>query len=523
MYLRSGRFVPPWHRADPGEERLLNSTTVSNICSTVNENDWCPVSLAAMSRRLLAAVPALLLLVATVPAAHAASSVVNVSRRTTSQSEAAVAASPLDQNDVVIASNVQRGYGISLGVSHDGGRTWSRSILGTGNRFGLACCDASISWDASGNLFLAWLGYADEAFPTVVTILVSVDAGDTWSRLRRIDPPDLERRPRADDAPLQVRSAETAGRDEGEERGGFIDQPTIATGPHALWATWNNGGQMQAAGARVHGLGDIGGFKPIRDIPDAFNCTFGDIAVGPGGALAQVCQKDRRRTRPVTSVLRFAVDADGLRPGRFGSGRVVARTNVSLFEPIRPQRSRTIDAEAGLVWILHGPDRGSLVLLFTDERPDQSDDTNVYVKVSTDTGATWGSRIGVTTDARSQFLPRLAIDPATGHLVAGWHDASLDTGSGPFDTDGIANTDAMYALAFSVNGGSAWTTPQMVSEGASNAAASRNQIEFGDYTGLSFTFGVAHPAWADNSDSTGDNPDGTLHGFDVYTSAVAET
>jgi hypothetical protein len=320
-----------------------------------------------------------------------------------------------------------------------------------------------------------------------------------------------------------VRGAETAGRDEEEERGGFIDQPTITTGPHALWASWNNDGQMQTVGARVRGLGDVAGFKPIRDIPDAFNCTFGDIAVGPGGALAQVCQKDLRRSSPVTSVLRFSVDADGLGPGRFGRARVAARTNVSLFEPIRPQRSRTIDAEAALVWLLDGADRGRLVLLFTDERPDQSDDTNVSVKLSDDAGATWGPRIGVTTDVRSQFLPRLAVDPATGHLVAGWHDASLDTGAGAFDTDGIPNTDAMYALAFSADAGASWTTPQMVSEGASNAAASRNLIEFGDYTGLSFTFGVAHPAWADNSDSTGDNPDGTLHGFDVYTAAVTET
>ena len=63
----------------------------------------------------------------------------------------------------------------------------------------------------------------------------------------------------------------------------------------------------------------------------------------------------------------------------------------------------------------------------------------------------------------------------------------------------------------------------MVSEGASNAKASRNGIDFGDYTGLGFAFGIAHPAWADNSNSTADNPDGTLHAFDVCSAAVAET
>jgi len=474
-------------------------------------------------RRLLAAVPALLLVLAVAPSARAATTVVNVSKRTTSQSEAAVAASPLDANDIALASNVQRGYGISLGVSHDGGLTWKRSIIADGDRFGLACCDPTIAWDGSGNLFLAWLGFTStSAYPTVVPVLLSTDGGDSWSRLAKIDPPEPQRRARGGAAP-QLRAAPNAGRDDEEERGGFIDQPTITTGPHALWAMWNNDGQMQAVGARVRGLGDVAPFKKVRDVPDAYNCTFGDLAVGPGGAVAHVCQKDKPQSSPVTSVLRFTVDADGLKPGRFGPGRVAAHTNVSLFEPIKPQHARTVDAEAGLAWIRQGPDRGRLALLFTDEEPDQSDDTNIYVKLSDDAGATWGPRIGVSTPVRSQFLPRLAMDPATGHLVAGWHDARLDTGSGAYDTDGIANTDAMYALAFSVDGGDSWTAPQMVSDAASNAAASRNQIEFGDYTGLGFTSGIAHPAWADNSNSTGDNPDGTLHGFDVYTAAVAET
>jgi hypothetical protein len=121
----------------------------------------------------------------------------------------------------------------------------------------------------------------------------------------------------------------------------------------------------------------------------------------------------------------------------------------------------------------------------------------------------------------SQFLPRIAVDPTTGHLATGWHDASLDNGGGPFDTDGLPNTDAMYAMSFSPDG-LAWATPRLVSDGASNAKASRNYVQFGDYTGLGFSFGVAHPAWADNSNSTKDNPDGTLHGLDVYSAAVPE-
>ena len=38
--------------------------------------------------------------------------------------------------------------------------------------------------------------------------------------------------------------------------------------------------------------------------------------------------------------------------------------------------------------------------------------------------------------------------------------------------------------------------------------------------GLSFFGGIARPAWADNSNSTGTNPDGALHQLDIYAAAV---
>jgi len=480
-------------------------------------------SLRAMFRRLAATLPIFALVAATVPrvAVAAAPTVVNVSRRPTNQSEAAVAASPLNPNDVVIVSNIERGYGIFVAVSHDAGATWSRDVLGDADTFGRACCDPTISWDRFGNLFLSWLGYGKLRYPTVVPILLSTDAGDSWSLLTRITPPAA-----VPATTMNVRAplaSESGPKDDAEDRGpGFLDQPTITSGARSLWATWNNEGEMQAVGARVHGLGDVAPLKPVHDVPGGHNCTFGDVAIGPGGAVAEVCQKDEDRFNPVRSVLRFTVDPDGLRPHPFRKATVVARTDVSLFEPIRPQRLRTVDAEAGLAWIRTGALRGRLALMFTVETPDQSDNTDVYVKTSGDRGKTWSGRIPVTTAPRAQFLPRMAMDPATGHLVVGWHDASLDRGSGAYDTDGRPNSDAMYALSFSANGGTTWSPPEMISDGASNAKASANGIDFGDYTGMSFAFGVAHPAWADNSNSTRDDPDGTLHAFDIYSAAVPE-
>jgi hypothetical protein len=440
-----------------------------------------------------------------------------VSKRPTSQAEAAVAVSPLNPNDVVIASNRESGYGIFVAVSHDAGATWDRTTLGDDDPFGRACCDPAIAWDGFGNLFLSWLGYTRYSYPTVVSIAVSTNAGDSWAPLARLDPPDPRTRA------LAATSYPQYGRDDEAARGpGFVDQPTIATGAHALWAVWSVDDEVvQAAGARVRGLGRVAAFRAIHDVKRSHRCRFGDIAIGPRGIVAEVCQRDIVGARPPASELRLSIDPNGLEHGGFAPPTVAASTNVSTFEPIPAQHKRTIDAEAGLAWITAGPLRGRLVMLFTDARSGHPTDTNVYAKVSDDAGATWSRRATVTTAMNSQFLPRIAVDPTTGHLATGWHDASLDNGGGPFDTDGLPNTDAMYAMSFSPDG-LAWATPRLVSDGASNAKASRNYVQFGDYTGLGFSFGVAHPARADNSNSTKDNPDGTLHGLDVYSAAVPE-
>jgi hypothetical protein len=60
-----------------------------------------------------------------------------------------------------------------------------------------------------------------------------------------------------------------------------------------------------------------------------------------------------------------------------------------------------------------------------------------------------------------------------------------------------------------------------VSEGTSNAIAAANGVQYGDYTGLTFHAGRFYPSWADNSNSTGDNPDGALSKFDVYTARIS--
>jgi len=72
----------------------------------------------------------------------------------------------------------------------------------------------------------------------------------------------------------------------------------------------------------------------------------------------------------------------------------------------------------------------------------------------------------------------------------------------------------------SKNGGVSFGQNFRVGAGVSNSADAANGIDYGDYEGMDFYGGNFYPVWADNSNSTGDNPDGKLHQLDIYTAKI---
>jgi hypothetical protein len=84
------------------------------------------------------------------------------------------------------------------------------------------------------------------------------------------------------------------------------------------------------------------------------------------------------------------------------------------------------------------------------------------------------------------------------------------------------NTTEFWA-AVSTNGGASFLPNVKVSAGVSSAlvpVVAATKFDYGDYSGLAFFGGVFYPCWADNSNSTGDNPDGAMNYFDIYTARV---
>ena len=434
---------------------------------------------------------------------------VDISQRHFNESEQTIAVNPTNPSNIVVVTNIgHREAGLTAGmfegVSFDGGTTWATHLIGNNDNLGDACCDPSLSFDAYGNLFMAYLYQVENTVP----IALSTDGGLTFNVIANVG------------APPKTTPTKASGDSRGLFR--YVDQPTIIAAQGEVWVVFNAGGPMFATGAPVTGFGRVGTFFVGEVVPGSNNCTYGDVAIGPAGQVMQVCTLTE--SGQGGGKLFVNVDPDGLGPAGFGDRVFVTATHVGGFDFIPPQPDRSIDAEPGLAWDrTGGAHAGRLYLVYTKEQQNESDNTDIYVRYSDDGGATWSAGVRVNDDAtkNSQFLPKVSLDPTTGNLAVVWHDSRLDLGAGGRgDTNGLPNDDAQFWGAFSTNGGASFTKNIQISAGTSNSHDSGNGIDYGDYIGLSFYGGVAHPAWADNSNSTGNNPDGALHQLDIYTASV---
>src|SRR5439155_8472542 len=177
-------------------------------------------------------------------------------------------------------------------------------------------------------------------------------------------------------------------------------------------------------GAKVSGLGKVGGFITPEVVPGTNNCTYGDVSIGPSGQVMQVCSLTE--SGQGGGKLFVNVDPDGLGPAGFGNRVFVTETHVGGFDFIPAQPDRSVDAEPGLAWDrTGGAHNGRVYLVYTKEQKNESDDTDVYVRYSDDGGATWSGGVRVNDDrtVNSQFLPKISLDPTTGNLAVVWHDS----------------------------------------------------------------------------------------------------
>ena len=437
------------------------------------------------------------LAIATLATAAGPPSNFNVSAMPGNEAEDAIAVNPTDPSNVVAMSTLPDiDAGLAVGVSFNGGQTWARRVIGAdGDPLGEICCDEQLAWDRFGNLWMTYL----ENTNFHVLVALSTNGGISFTKIE-----DLA----------------TNG-----------DQPSIAVGPNSVWISYTSfpGTQIQAFGAPVTGLGEFGDFTAPESVPSPHgNGDYGDTAVGPAGQV-MVSYQNATNGQGGTNIY-TALDPDGLGPAGFSPGSLaansrVAHSHVGGFDDIPAQPDRSIDAEANLAWDRSGgSNTGRVYLVWTQETRNESDNTDIMLEHSDDAGGTWSPAVQLNDDrtTNSQYDPAIALDQASGDVAVSWYDTRNDLGSGGSgDTDGIPNDDFQIWATYSTNGGTSWASNFRVSQGTSNAKDANSFFDVGDYTHAAFVSGSFWPAWSDNSNSTGDNPDGALHQLDLYTAKVS--
>ena len=432
------------------------------------------------------------------------------------EAEDAIAINPTDPSNIVTMSTLPDVVsGLFEGVSFDGGQSWTRRVIGADGPLGPICCDQQLAWDRFGNL---WMTYLVNTTGDVLVAL-STDGGLTFTKVADVVPttPTGSKAP-SGGTPKRLRSPSNNPNISG-------DQPSISAGPDSVWVSYTSfpSTVVQAFGAGVSGLGKFGSFSAPESVPtSAGRGDFGDTAVGPNGQV-MVTYQDQTNGQGGTHIF-TAVDANGLKPGGFSDPVLLARSAVGGFDFIPAQPDRSVDAEANLAWDHSGgPRDGRVYAIWTQESPNESDNTDIMFQFSDNNGASWTAPARLNDDhtVNSQFNPAIALDQSTGDVAVSWYDARNDLGTGRTgDTDGVPNDDVQIWATFSTDGGATFAPNFRVSAGTFNAPDAQSFFDFGDYTHAAFQSHLFYPAWSDNSNSTGQNPDGTLRQLDLFTARV---
>jgi uncharacterized repeat protein (TIGR01451 family) len=460
---------------------------------------------------------------------------VDVSKFTGNESDGVIAVDPLAPKQVFVAGNINVNNGIFGQYSTDGGSTWHASSL---TKIPVGAYPA-VAWDGYGNLFLA---YVDSSFAGI-DLAVSTNGGANFTLLTNLATNDTTVQPR-----IAVGSDATNG---------------------SLWVVYKDynlaNQPVVAQGVPVTGLGAFGAFGAQQIASGSMNnCGFGDVAVGANGQVMVAFQNNVGSFGKAT--LYVSVDPDGLGPHGFGTP-VVATTNAiagNTHIPAYPG-GQGVNAAAGLAWDTNPASSwcGRAYLVYTGQGTGGTNDLDIFLRYSTNSGTNWSSaaRVNDDTGSNSQFMPRLAVDPTDGEVALSWYDCRNDLGAIIYtqvlsitnvttDTNGISTTnitstnivhtnmtgtvdmlpndDAQFYATVSVNGGVRFQPNVMITStnwttNAYESSLAGSPTDFGEYTGLAFYGGNFYPVWADNSGSAGANLGGRNSTFDTALAAVANS
>jgi hypothetical protein len=429
--------------------------------------------------------------------------VVNVSKLTGPQTTETVVVNPTNPLLVyAVASN--DGMSVFTASSSDGGHTWTSKVQFNGSDgFPPAQNNPTAAYDQFGNLFIAYrrndIGSTE--------VLYSYDNGATFHVLASLK--------------------------------GIQDLPTLATGDGSVWlslqqnkltgnpASVANSGAV-VYGSKVTGLGRIAPLKRVANVTGV-NSYIESLAVGPAGQVA-VAYQFATEVGPTAVYTRN--DPDGLGPQPFSPENSQVNTQVGTADVIPAATTSGITAGASLAYDLSSDQyTGRLYLAYVSAPSPTSAATAIYLRYSDNDGTTWSAPVQVNDDTsvNSHFMPQVACDPVTGSVAVTWYDGRNDNGiPGQGGTNNITNDDfQVYGAVGSPSGTGVNFSPNFVVQPANSnindvlTPTGPDPNQFGLHNGLAFYNGQLIASWADDSNSTGDNGDGTLTEPDVYSAVVS--
>ena len=475
-------------------------------------------------------------------------------------------------NATLFGGNLIAAPELGVFISNDGGRSWNPSPTIFDRDFDSIQTNpitpesryhASVAYDRQGSLHIAYVAETPLPAPILLNTLATGPAAIVYAISRDNG---LTFQP-------QVLTA----------RGVGTDRPYVAVGPDAVnlaldavYVTYKTGvnatSQIEMQGAQVPpALPNLPAIQ--TPVPQFAGSTvvvsnvnapnFPIASVGPAGEVAVTWQtpvlQQNTQSFQGPSTVNYAFDNNGRLGGLlFPSITTITSSNVGSQDAIPALNPFAINLPFTINFLAPspsdqqayaspriaydrsgGPHDGRLYLVYVDEQANESDNLDIFLRFSDNDGTTFSDPIRVNDDLgfNSQFHPSLEVDQSNGVVVIGWYDARNDFFGGTADTDigggaGLigsltgVNTDLEYFVTASYDGGVTYLPNVLVSGGSTNA--NRNFINtingslIGNYTGITVANGVILAAWADNSNSTGDNPDSNFN-TDVYVARLTES
>lgn len=419
-----------------------------------------------------------------------------------------IAVSPTTGRLAIVSTEVRNQRTCDVHLSVDGGASWFEGASPMLEPFtdcsGYAINGpyATIAYDRDGTLLVALVAN-DPAFsdlprpdrPRSVFLARSTDDGRSFDTTIVYEAPED-----VTDDPRTNNQRPTVVVDPNDPDNVYLSwlQRGVDTGHRALVAASTDGGRTFGEPAQLSDDDDHGGYQ-ARVAVDGEGTVH---AIFPSAGYA-----DPRPDDPVVRPIFYTRSSDG---GQSWDAVTEIDEGNAGFSFNR-KHELAVDPDTGTlyaVWYGHPDPRA--------ERPD--DDSDIFMRVSTDGGDTWSDRAVVNDDEGDamQYNPGIAVAPS-GRVDLAWldfRDSPMPEGVGNVGNDGGFN-DVYYAN--STTQGATWSDNVRVSDRSIDRRIGvwSNNMHSHTNVGIATTDGVVYLAWQDTR-----NGDAVNQAEDVYFATV---